>query len=100
MQRFFIAFFCKMCYNTIDRSSQSSLSSRGCCKENYKGDRNMSIYAFVAIIVIVVVLSFFNEKVTKLPNEIALMLFSTVVQGLTLKPVYRRISRSVQGNAQ
>ncbi|MBQ1943568.1 MAG: hypothetical protein II615_05720 [Ruminococcus sp.] len=60
----------------------------------------MSIYAFVAIIVIVVVLSFFNEKVTKLPNEIALMLFSTVVQGLTLKPVYRRISRSVQGNAQ
>ena len=38
----------------------------------------MSIYAFVAIIVIVVVLSFFNEKVTKLPNEIALMLFSTV----------------------
>lgn len=60
----------------------------------------MSIYAFVAVIVIVVVLSFFNEKVTKLPNEIALMLFSTVVQGLTLKPVYRRISRSVQGNAQ
>lgn len=60
----------------------------------------MSIYAFVSIIVIVVVLSFFNEKVTKLPNEIALMLFSTVVQGLTLKPVYRRISRSVQGNAQ
>lgn len=60
----------------------------------------MSIYAFVAIIVIVVVLSFFNEKVTKLPNEIALMLFSTVAQGLTLKPVYRRISRSVQGNAQ
>ncbi len=60
----------------------------------------MSIYAFVAIIVIVVVLSFFNEKVTKLPNEIALMLFTTVVQGLTLKPVYRRISRSVQGNAQ
>ena len=60
----------------------------------------MSIYAFVAIIVIVVVLSFFNEKVTKLPNEIALMLFSTVVQGLTLKPVYRSISRSVQGNAQ
>lgn len=60
----------------------------------------MSIYAFVAIIVIVVVLSFFNEKVTKLPNEIALMLFSTVVQGLTLKPVYRRISRSVQDNAQ
>ena len=39
----------------------------------------MSIYAFVAIIVIVVVLSFFNEKVTKLPNEIALMLFSTVI---------------------
>ncbi len=60
----------------------------------------MSIYAFVAIIVIVVVLSFFNEKVTKLPNEIAMMLFSPVVQGLTLKPVYRRISRSVQGNAQ
>ena len=60
----------------------------------------MSIYAFVAIIVIVVVLSCFNEEVTERPNEIALMLFSTVVQGLTLKPVYRRISRSVQGNAQ
>ena len=44
----------------------------------------MSIYAFVAIIVIVVVLSFFNEKVTKLPNEIALMLFSTVIGVFTV----------------
>ena len=30
----------------------------------------------------------------------AIVFFTTVVQGLTLKPVYRRISRSVQGNAQ
>ena len=44
----------------------------------------MSIYAFVAIIVIVVVLSIFNEKVTKLPNEIALMLFSTVIGVFTV----------------
>ncbi len=35
------------------------------------------------------------------PEEIYfIILFTTVVQGLTLKPVYRRISRSVQGNAQ
>ena len=39
----------------------------------------MGIYLFVAIMALVVVLSFFNEKVTKLPNEIALMLFSTVI---------------------
>ena len=39
----------------------------------------MSIHLFVAVIAIVVLLSFFNEKITKLPNEIALMLFSTVI---------------------
>ncbi len=39
----------------------------------------MSITLFVAIIAIVVVLGFFNEKVTKLPYEISLMLFSTVI---------------------
>lgn len=38
----------------------------------------MSIYLFVSIIAFVCILGFFNEKVTKLPNEIALMLFSTV----------------------
>ena len=39
----------------------------------------MSINLFVAIMAVVVVLSFFNEKVTKLPTEIALMLFSTII---------------------
>lgn len=39
----------------------------------------MSIYFFVAIIAFVCVLGFFNEKVTKLPYEISLMLFSTVI---------------------
>ncbi len=72
----------------------------------------MSIYAFVAIIVIVVVLSFFNEKVTKLPNEIALMLFSTVCDSrvfcsvlltafdLYAYPLSARIRSSVNGNAR
>ena len=44
----------------------------------------MSIYIFVAIIALVCVLGFFNEKVTKLPYEISLMLFSTVVGLLIL----------------
>lgn len=39
----------------------------------------MSIYYFVAIIALVCVLGFFNEKVTKMPYEISLMLFSTVI---------------------
>lgn len=39
----------------------------------------MSIYSFVAIIALVCLLGFFNEKVTKLPYEISLMLFSTVI---------------------
>ncbi|MEE0957423.1 MAG: sodium:proton antiporter [Ruminococcus sp.] len=39
----------------------------------------MSIYLFVAIIAFVCILGFFNEKVTKLPYEISLMLFSTVI---------------------
>ena len=39
----------------------------------------MSIYSFVAIIAFVCILGFFNEKVTKLPYEISLMLFSTVI---------------------
>ena len=39
----------------------------------------MGINLFVAIMAVVVLLSFFNEKVTKLPNEIALMLFSTII---------------------
>lgn len=44
----------------------------------------MSIYIFVAIIALVCVLGFFNEKVTKLPYEISLMLFSTVIGLLIL----------------
>ena len=39
----------------------------------------MSIYSFVVIIALVCLLGFFNEKVTKLPYEISLMLFSTVI---------------------
>lgn len=39
----------------------------------------MGIYVFVAIIALVCILSFFNEKVTKMPTEIALMLFATIV---------------------
>ena len=39
----------------------------------------MSIFSFVVIIAIVCGLGFFNEKVTKLPYEISLMLFSTVI---------------------
>ena len=39
----------------------------------------MSIYLFVAIIAFVCILGFFNEKVTKLPYEISLMLFSTII---------------------
>ena len=44
----------------------------------------MSIYLFNVIIGIVCVLGFFNEKVTKLPYEISLMLFSTVIGILVL----------------
>ncbi len=44
----------------------------------------MGIYIFVAIIAFVCVLSFFNEKVTKMPTEIALMLFATVAGVLIL----------------
>ena len=39
----------------------------------------MSISSFVGIIALVCLLGFFNEKVTKLPYEISLMLFSTVI---------------------
>lgn len=39
----------------------------------------MGIVPFVLIMALVVLLGFFNEKVTKLPNEIALMLFSTII---------------------
>ena len=39
----------------------------------------MSITIFVAIMSLVVLLGFFNEKITKLPYEIALMLFSIVI---------------------
>ena len=39
----------------------------------------MGINLFVIIMAVVVLLSFFNEKVTKLPNEIALMLFSIII---------------------
>ncbi len=39
----------------------------------------MGINFFVLIIALVVVLSFFNEKITKMPTEIALMLFSTII---------------------
>ena len=38
----------------------------------------MNIFEFVSIIAFVCVLGFFNEKLTKLPYEISLMLFSTV----------------------
>lgn len=39
----------------------------------------MSIYYFAALIALVCILGFFNEKVTKMPYEISLMLFSTVI---------------------
>lgn len=39
----------------------------------------MNLYLFVGIIALVCVLGFFNEKVTKLTYEIALMLFSVVI---------------------
>ena len=39
----------------------------------------MTLYLFVAIIALVCLLGFFNEKVTKLPYEISLMLFSIVI---------------------
>ena len=39
----------------------------------------MSIYLFVSIIAFVCIVGFFNEKVTKLPYEISLMLFSTFI---------------------
>lgn len=39
----------------------------------------MNLYYFVAIIALVCILGFFNEKVTKLTYEIALMLFSVVI---------------------
>ena len=38
-----------------------------------------SLYIFVAILALICVLGFFNEKVTKLTFEIALMLFSTII---------------------
>ena len=38
-----------------------------------------TLYIFVAIIALICVLGFFNEKVTKLTYEIALMLFSTII---------------------
>ncbi len=43
----------------------------------------MNLYFFVAIIALVCILGFFNEKVTKITYEIALMLFSVVI-GLVL----------------
>ena len=39
----------------------------------------MNLYTFTAIIALVCILGFFNEKVTKLTYEIALMLFSVVI---------------------
>lgn len=39
----------------------------------------MNLYFFVAIIALVCILGFFNEKVTKLTYEISLMLFSAVI---------------------
>jgi CPA1 family monovalent cation:H+ antiporter len=44
----------------------------------------MGINIFVIIIALVVVLSFFNEKITKMPTEIALMLFSTIIGILSI----------------
>lgn len=44
----------------------------------------MSLYMFVAIIAMVCLLGFFNEKVTKLTYEISLMLFSVVIGALLL----------------
>ena len=44
----------------------------------------MNLYIFVALIALVCLLSFFNEKVTKLTNEISLMLFSSVIGVLVL----------------
>ncbi|HAM15777.1 MAG TPA: hypothetical protein DCP91_07960, partial [Eggerthellaceae bacterium] len=38
-----------------------------------------SMYIFVGIIALICVLGFFNEKVTKLTYEIALMLFATII---------------------
>ena len=43
-----------------------------------------TLYIFVAILALICVLGFFNEKVTKLTYEIALMLFSTVIGILVL----------------
>ena len=42
------------------------------------------MYMFVGIIALICVLGFFNEKVTKLTYEIALMLFSSVIGILIL----------------
>ena len=44
----------------------------------------MNIILFAVIMVIVCLLGFFNEKVTKLNYEISLMLFSVVIGGLLL----------------
>ena len=44
----------------------------------------MNLYLFVAIIALVCLLGFFNEKVTKLTYEISLMLFSIAVGALLL----------------
>lgn len=39
----------------------------------------MSLYYFVAIIGLICVLGFLNEKLTKLTYEISLMLFSVII---------------------
>ena len=43
-----------------------------------------TMYIFVGVIALVCVLGFFNEKVTKLTYEIALMLFATILGVLVL----------------
>ena len=42
------------------------------------------LYTFVAVIALVCLLGFFNEKVTKLTHEISLMLFSVIIGALLL----------------
>ena len=42
---------------------------------------NFLLYA-VTFLLVVVLVSFFNEKVTKLTNEIALLLFSCIIGGI------------------
>ena len=48
----------------------------------------MGLYSFVAIIALVCILGFFNEKVTMLTYEISLMLFSTVIGVLIVIAAY------------